>query len=355
MKAAIVKTNSIIEIKNLETPPLDSHEILVKMQACGICGSDVEKVFGKYGQPSMRLGHEPAGIITQVGSQVSEFDVGDRVFTHHHVACRSCHHCSHGNETMCSHYHKSNLEPCGLADEYIVPAWNLEHGGVLKIPDDMSFEEAAMIEPLACCIRAWNKFNHHKRDSAAILGVGPTGIMHAILAKFFGFGKVFCLDLNDYRLRFATTMYEEFLGPGVALHKFEIITIRSDNPDALEQIKSETEYDGVDVVIVATSSLKALQDAINFVSKGGTIVMFGVPSKGAMIDLDMDKIYSKEINIVSSYAASDFDTKDALEKISSKKIRVKQLITHRYNLDESQKAFEHAKTGKDAMKIIINN
>ena len=355
MKAAIVKTNSIIEIKNLEKVPPSPHEILVKMQACGICGSDVEKVFGKYGQPSMRLGHEPAGIITQVGSQVSEFDVGDRVFTHHHVACRSCHHCSHGNETMCSRYHKSNLEPCGLADEYIVPAWNLEHGGVLKIPDDMSFEEAAMIEPLACCIRAWNKFNHHKGDSAAILGVGPTGIMHAILAKFFGFGKVFCLDLNDYRLRFATTMYEEFLGPGVALHKFEIITIRSDNPDALEQIKSETTNEGVDVVIVATSSLKALQDAINFVSKGGTIVMFGVPSKGAMIDLDMDKIYSKEINIVSSYAASDFDTKDALEKISSKKIHVKQLITHRYNLDESQKAFEHAKSGDNAMKIIINN
>jgi len=341
MKAAIVKTNSIIEIKNLEKPTLGPREILVKMQACGICGSDVEKVFGKYGQPSMRLGHEPAGIITQVGSQVSEFDVGDRVFTHHHVACRSCHHCSHGNETMCSHYHKSNLEPCGLADEYIVPAWNLEHGGVLKIPDDMSFEEAAMIEPLACCIRAWNKFKHQKNDSVAILGVGPTGIMHALLAKLYGFGKVFCLDLNDFRLNFAK--------------KFETTTINSGNTNALEQIKSETANQGVDVVIVSTSSLNALKDAVNFVRKGGIIVMFGVPSKGAKVDLDMSEIYSKGVTIVNSYAASDVDTIHALDLISNKQIDVSQLITHKYNLQECQQAFAHAKSGDNAMKIIISN
>ena len=107
--------------------------------------------------------------------------------------------------------------------------------------------------------------------------------------------------------------------------------------------------------IVATSSLNALKDAVSFVRKGGTIVMFGVPSKGAMIDLDMSIIYSKEITIVSTYAASDFDTKEALEKISNKKINVKQLITHKYQLDECQKAFEHARSGKNAMKIIINN
>jgi len=185
MKAAVVKSNSNIEIKNIEKPPVGPGDMLVKMRACGICGSDVEKVFGKYGQPSMRLGHEPAGIITQVGSEISNFSVGDRVFTHHHVACYSddCHECSHGNETMCKKYYESNLEPCGLADEYVVPEWNVKHGGVLNIPDSMSFEEAAMIEPLACCIRAWSKFTHKKNDSVAILGVGPTGRMHAIACK----------------------------------------------------------------------------------------------------------------------------------------------------------------------------
>jgi L-iditol 2-dehydrogenase len=313
------------------------------MRACGICGSDVEKVFGKYGQPSMRLGHEPAGIITQVGSEVSDFNVGDRVFTHHHVACYSdgCHECSHGNETMCKKYYESNLEPCGLADEYLVPEWNIKHGGVIKIPDSMSFEEAAMIEPLACCIRAWNKVTYKNNDSAAILGIGPTGIMHAMLAKLYGFGKIFCLDLNEFRLDFAK--------------KFEVITINSGNLNALEQIKSETTNQGVDVAIVATSSLNALKDAISFVRKGGTIVMFGVPSKGANIELDMSEVYSKNLTIVNSYAASDFDTRDAVDKISNKQINVSQLITHKYNLEECQQAFVHAKSGDNAMKIIISN
>jgi len=240
MDAAIVKSNSNVEIKNVEKPHVGSGDILVKMRACGICGSDVEKVFGKYGQPSMRLGHEPAGMITQVGSEVSNFVVGDRVFTHHHVACYSddCHECNHGNETMCKKYYESNLEPCGLADEYVVPEWNVKHGGVLKIPDSMSFEDAAMIEPLACCIRAWNKFTHKNNDSIAVLGIGPTGIMHALLAKIYGFEKIFCLDFNEFRLDFTK--------------KFEAIAINSGNTNALEQIKSETANQGVDVVIVAT-------------------------------------------------------------------------------------------------------
>jgi L-iditol 2-dehydrogenase len=343
MKAAVVKGNSTIEIKNIEKQSLGPGDMLVQMRACGICGSDVEKVFGKYGQPSMRLGHEPAGIITQVGSEISNFSVGDRVFTHHHVACYSddCHECSHGNETMCKRYYESNLEPCGLADEYVVPGWNVKHGGVIKIPASMSFEEAAMIEPLACCIRAWNKFSRKKNDSVAILGVGPTGIMHALLAKLYGFGKVFCLDLNEFRLDFAK--------------KFETTAINSVNTNALEQIKSETADQGVDVVIVATSSLNALKDAVSFVRKGGTIVMFGVPSKGANVELDMSEIYSKGITIVNSYAASDLDTKEAAEKISNKQINVSQLITHKYNLEECQQAFVHAKSGDNAMKIIISN
>ena len=343
MKAAVVKSNSNIEIKNIENQSVGPGDILVKMRACGICGSDVEKVFGKYGQPSMRLGHEPAGTIMEVGSEISNFSVGDRVFTHHHVACYSddCHECNHGNETMCKKYYESNLEPCGLADEYIVPEWNVKHGGVLKIPDTMSFEDAAMIEPLACCIRAWNKFTHKNNDSIAVLGIGPTGIMHALLAKIYGFEKIFCLDFNEFRLDFAK--------------KFEAIAINSGNTNALEQIKSETANQGVDVVIVATSSLNALKDAVNFVRKGGTIVMFGVPSKGAIIDLDMSEIYSKGITIVNSYAASDFDTKEALEKISNKQINVSQLITHKYNLQECQEAFVHAKSGDNAMKIIISN
>ncbi|MFM7795412.1 MAG: alcohol dehydrogenase catalytic domain-containing protein, partial [Candidatus Nitrosotenuis sp.] len=206
MKAAVVKEPSHVEVREISNPSVGPGEILVKMQSCGICGSDVEKVFGKYGQPSMKLGHEPAGVIIEVGSMVKNLKKGDRVFTHHHVPCYSCHLCNHGNETMCPKYYETNLSPCGLSEEYVVPEWNVLHGGVLKIPDSMSFDEAAMIEPLACCIRSWNKFKSQKGDSVAIFGAGPTGMMHVMLAQAQEFSKVFALDINDFRLDYAKSL-----------------------------------------------------------------------------------------------------------------------------------------------------
>ena len=340
MKTASVRKPSVISVDETEKPTLGSGDVLVQMQACGICGSDLEKVFGQYGQPSMRLGHEPAGIVLDVGSDVTEFQKGDRVFTHHHVPCYDCHFCKHNNETMCPKYYETNLSPCGLSEEYVVPAWNVSHGGVLKISDSLSFEEAAMIEPLACCVRAWSKFSYQEGDSAAIFGVGPTGMMHVMLAQAKKFSKIFCFDVNDFRLDFSK--------------KFNITeSINSMNENRAQKILDQTNGMGVDVAIVATSSLKALEDAIDMVRKGGAIMMFGVPSKGAKLDLDMSKIYSKEITLVTSYAASDKDTKDALDLIESSQIDVKQLITHTYSIVDTQKAFDHARTGDNAMKIII--
>ena len=340
MKTAYVKEASKISIEDTEKPSLGSGDILVQMHACGICGSDLEKVFGSYGQPSMKLGHEPAGIVLEVGSNVVDLKKGDRVFTHHHVPCYSCHYCKHGNETMCKKYYETNLSPCGLSEEYVVPEWNVSHGGVLKLPDSMTFEEAAMIEPLACCVRAWEKYDYQEGDSVAIFGVGPTGMMHVMTAQAKNFSKIFCLDVNNFRLDFAK--------------KFNIFdTINSMDEQRMEKIFSQTEQRGVDVAIVATSSLKALEDAIEITRKGGVIMMFGVPSKGARIDLDMSKIYSKEITLFTSYAASDNDTKEALRLIESTEIDVKKLVTHTYPILDSQKAFDHARSGENAMKIII--
>jgi L-iditol 2-dehydrogenase len=342
MKAAFVKDSSRVVVEDVEKPILGTGDVLVKMRACGICGSDLEKVFGKYSQPSTRLGHEPSGTIEKVGENVMDFKKGDRVFVHHHVPCYSCHFCLHGNETMCEKYSETNLSPCGLAEEFIVPQWNVNHGGILKIPDSMSFEEAAMIEPLACCIRAWDKFSFQKGDSTAIFGVGATGMMHVMLSIVHEFDKIFCIDLNEFRLEFAK--------------KFNITdAIKSSVPDVKQKILDQTDNRGVDVAIVATGSLQALSSAIDLVRKGGTVVMFGVPSKDAMINLNMSVIYSKEITMISSYAASDSDTKAALELIESSKIDVKKLITHRYNIKDSPKAFEHAHHGVDSMKIIITN
>lgn len=341
MKAAFVKDLAVV-VDEIEKPTLGPGDILVKMQACGICGSDLEKVFGKYGQPSTRLGHEPSGIISEIGSNVTDFKKGDRVFVHHHVPCYSCHYCLHGNETMCKKYYETNLSPCGLAEEFIAPEWNVNHGGVLKLPDSMSFEEAAMIEPLACCIRAWNKFSYKEGDSAAIFGLGSTGMMHVMLSSANKFGKIFCIDLNDFRLEFSK--------------KFNITdTIKANDPQLNKKILEQTENRGVDVAIVATGSLEAVSNAIDAVRKGGTVVLFGVPSKGATMNIDMSVVYSKEITLVTTYAASDKDTKSALKLIESSSLDVKQLITHRYNISDSARAFEHAHTGSDSMKIIITN
>ena len=340
MKTAFVKEPSVISVDDVQNPQLNSGDVLVQMHACGICGSDLEKVFGQYGQPSMRLGHEPAGIIIGVGSSVSEFNVGDRVFTHHHVPCYDCHLCDHDNETMCQKYSETNLSPCGLSQEYVVPEWNVSNGGVLKLPNSVSFEEAAMIEPLACCVRAWRKYNYQQGDSVAVFGVGPTGMMHVMLAHAKKFSKIFCFDVNDFRLNFA--------------QKFDITkSINSGDETRKQLILEHTDGLGVDVAIVATSSMSALDDAIDMVRKGGSVMMFGVPSKDSKLDLDMNKIYSKEITLVTSYAASDVDTKEALHLIESSQINVKQLITHTYPIDDSQKAFDHARSGDNAMKIII--
>ena len=342
MKAAYVSGPADVQIKNTDRPQIGKGEISVIMKACGVCGSDLEKIYGKYTQPSMRLGHEPSGIVSVVGEGVTDFKKGDRVFTHHHVPCYSCHFCTHGNETMCQKYSETNLSPCGLAEEFVVPEWNVSHGGVIKLPDHVSFEEASMIEPLACCIRAWNKIKFKKGDSVAILGAGPTGMMHIMLSKVYGIQDIFCFDINDFRLDFAKKI-------GVTE------TIRSDNPDAYQKILAKTQNRGVDIVMLATGSLSAISQAIDFVRKGGTIMLFGVPSKDAKMSLDMSKVYSKEITITPSYAASEKDTNEAFKLIEQGTIDVKKLITHKFELGDSAKALDYAHQGKDSMKIIITN
>ncbi len=342
MKAAYVSGPADVQIKNIDRPQIGKGEILVTMKACGVCGSDLEKVYGKYSQPSMKLGHEPSGIVSAVNEGVTEFKKGDRVFTHHHVPCYSCHFCLHGNETMCQKYSETNLSPCGLAEEFIVPEWNVSHGGVIKLPDHVSFEEASMIEPLACCIRAWNKIKFKKGDSIAILGAGPTGLMHLMLSKIYGIQDIFCFDINDFRLSFTK--------------KFGITdAIRSDDPSAYQKILSKTQNRGVDIVMLATGSLNAIEQAVDFVRKGGTIMLFGVPTRNSEMSLDMSKIYSKEIIIATSYAAAENDTNEAFTLIEQGIVDVKKLITHKFDLVDSAKALDYAHQGKDSMKIIITN
>lgn len=344
MKAVSVIGKGLVSVDEVTAPKLmEDGDILIKMHACGVCGSDLEKVYGQYGMSSAKLGHEPSGEVINVGKSVNDFNVGDRVFIHHHVACYTCYFCRHGDYTMCDMYQKSNITPCGLSEQILVPEWNVSHGGVIRLPDTVTFDEASFIEPLGCCIRALNKCNFQKGDDIAIIGSGPAGIMHVKLAKAFGAGKIIVLDINDFRMNFVKKYGD--------VHIFNSIT----DKDLTRKIKDLTGHRGVDLSIVATGSTKALIQSFEITRKGGKIMLFGVPSKGSEIPIDVSKIYSNEQSLISCYAASEIETNQALKLITEKRIDVKQLITHRFSINRADEAIRCAHEANDAMKVIVTS
>lgn len=322
-----------------ELPKVNEDEMLVRMQTCGICGSDLEKVYGNYGMRSLRVGHEPAGAVIKVGKNLKKFQVGDRVFVHHHVSCYSCRYCLQGNYTMCNNYQTSNIEPCGLSEEFIVPKWNIEHGGVLKLPESISYDEAALIEPFACCIRGLNKISIKHGDNVAILGAGPTGVMHTLLARLWGANNIVVSDVNEFRLKF--------------VEKYGVTAVNLNLEKLDDVINSNTGSLGVDVTILATGSMKAFESSLRITRRGGKILLFGVPSVGSKYDLELNSLYSNEQIIIPSYGASEIETNQALSLMSDKSIDLLPLVTHRFQLRESDNAFKCAHEAVDAMKVLV--
>jgi L-iditol 2-dehydrogenase len=344
VKSVRIISQGVVQVYNISDNALEfksEGDILVGMKACGICGSDLEKVYGKYGMASARLGHEPAGEVLSIGKDVKGISIGDRVFVHHHVSCNSCHYCRHGNNTMCEYYQKSNIDPCGLADKFIVPAWNVERGGVLKLPDNLNYEQASLIEPLACCIRALNKIPFQKGDDLIIFGAGPAGIMLLTLAQIYGAGKIFVIDINNFRLEFS----QKYIPDAIFINPL--------NENFHKIIKDNTKNRGGDISIIATSSLTALSNAFEITRKGGYIILFGVPSKDSQFSLKASKLYSNEFSIVPSYAASEVETNQALKLLADGRLNLDFLITHKYALEDSPKAVTCARKALDCMKVII--
>ena len=341
MKAVFVRGQSAVSVDDVSDPQIvGAGDVVVRMRACGLCGSDLEKVYGEYAMASGRLGHEPAGEVLAVGKDVGGFAPGDRVFVHHHVPCFSCHYCLHNDHTMCPEYQKSNISPCGLAEQFLVPEWNVSRGGLIKLPDNMSFDEASLIEPFACCIRAWSKSGFRAGDDIAVLGAGPAGLMHVILAKAFGAGKVFVSDINDFRLGFAA--------------KYDVVTFNSiSNQNFIEEIKEKTDKRGVDIAIVATGSTKALFQSFGMTRRGGKVLLFGVPPKGSEMSVDMSRLYSSEHSLIPSYAASEIETNQAIKMMAEKRVDVLPLITHRFDIRDASAAIKCAHEAKDAMKVIV--
>lgn len=340
MKIAMYYSQEDIRIEETPTPKISDGEILVEMKACGICGSDLMDWYLKNRAPLV-LGHEPAGIIAEAGSKVRDFSVGERVFVHHHVACLTCHYCLHGDYTLCEHFHKTHIEPGGFSEYFRVPAPNLQID-TLKIPEHLSFEEATLIEPVGCCLRAFRKCKIQAGDSVAIIGAGPTGIIHTVLAKIFGAAKIVVSDLIDYRLKMA-----EKFGADVP--------VNPEKEDLAEVVKAETDGKGADLVIVAAPSIDAYKTGMGICRRGGKLCVFAPTSPGQYLPINPKELFFSEIQIIPSYSTSHLETRAALELIKSGRIDAKGLITHRFPLTGAAEAFKTVLKNKKSLKVIVLN
>ena len=338
MKVAMYYSQQDIRIEEIPIPEIGDDEILVEMKACGICGSDLMDWYLKSRAPLV-LGHEPAGTIAKKGRKVESVNLGDRVFVHHHVACLTCHYCVRGDYTLCEQFHSTNIKPGGLAEYFRVPAMNLQMD-TLKIPSGLSFEEATFIEPVGCCVRAIRKCNIQKGDSVAVIGAGATGLIHMTLSKIYGAAKTIVSDLIDFRLRFA-----ERLGADVA--------INPKHQDLTEVVKAETGGRGADLAIVTAPSLEAYKAGMDACRKGGKLCIFAPTRPGKLLQVSPKELFFSEIQIVPSYSTSHLETRMALQLLESGKIAVKELITNRFKLVETAKAFRTALESRESLKVIV--
>jgi L-iditol 2-dehydrogenase len=287
------------------------------------------------------LGHEPAGIVAEKGCKVRGFEEGDRVFVHHHVACLTCHYCLHGDYTVCEQFHNTNIKPGGFAQYFRVPAPNLQID-TLTIPETMSFEEATLIEPIGCCLRAINKSELRADDSVAIIGAGTTGIIHTMLSRLFGASHIIVSDLFDHRLDIARK-----LGADV------IVNPQRESFD--EVVRAETDGVGVDLAIVTAPSLNAYRAALGVCRKGGRLLVFAPTAPGQNLDMSPSELFFSEVRIIPSYSASHLETRQGLDLIRSERIRAKDLITHRYKLGQTADAFRTAMESNECLKVIVLN
>ncbi|MEM3677728.1 MAG: zinc-dependent dehydrogenase [Candidatus Bathyarchaeia archaeon] len=339
MKAAVLHGPHDVRVDEVPVPEVSSGEILVRMKACGVCGTDVEKMHGKFITPP-RLGHEVTGEVVEVGDKVENVQVGDRVFVHHHVPCYKCHYCRHGDYTMCKEFPETNLDPCGFAEYFRVPEVNVTRGAVLKLPSSIDFEKGTLIEPTACCIRGLNRSRLNVGDDALVIGAGPIGLTMVSLLRFYGAHTIIVSEVLDFRLRAA----EEFGADYVVNPTLE---------DLKGKVLEATEGRGADLVITAFGGSKAIVQGLECVRKGGQILLFGAPPRGEILSYDVSKIFINEIRIIPSYSTTEIETAIAAKLLDKYLKSMEKLITHRFPLGEAPQAIEFASKGKDVLKVLV--
>ncbi len=339
MRVVEYHANNDVRLVDLPVPEIGPDELLVQLRACGICASDVMEW---YMQPRAPLypGHEPVGVVAAVGDEVSQFSVGQRVFFHHHVPCMVCHFCQRGSFSQCATWRATRLYPGGLAEYVRVPAANVERD-VLLLPEGISFETATLIEPLACCLRGIERAALQVGDCVCILGAGSNGLTLAQLAQQRGAGRVIIVDPIAYRLQHARAT-----GIDIALDP-------SSQP-IVEQIQTVNQGRKPDVVIVTPSKVDAIQQGIELVGPGGTVLLFAPPTPEASVPITPNRFFFQEITLRTSYSAGPYETRQALELLLSGRMRVETLITHRFALHDAAQAFDVVAHPGNALKVVIS-
>ena len=337
MLVAVYYNNNDVRIRDVPKPEIGDDEILVKVMASGICGSDVTEWYRVPKAPRI-LGHEATGVIEEVGGEVAGLKVGDRVFVSHHVPCNKCRYCLRGNHTACETLHTTNYFPGGFAQYIRVPRINVE-SGVYKLPVGLSFAEGTFIEPLACVVRGQRLAGVRKDDVLLVIGSGVSGILHVQLAKRNGVRRVVVADINRYRLELAEKFGADFT-----------IDAKGDLSEKLKEVNGGRL---ADKVVVCTGAEQAALAALDCVDKGGLILFFAVPEPSVRVPLPINQFWRNEITVKTSYGAAPNDLAESLGILAEGKLNVKDMITHKLSLRQAAEGFRLMAEAGESLKVIL--
>ncbi|AFY55740.1 theronine dehydrogenase-like Zn-dependent dehydrogenase [Rivularia sp. PCC 7116] len=346
MKAQIFRGVNNLSYEEIPVPSLESDEVLVQVQVVGLCQSDIKKIRYPLYEPPRIFGHETAGIITAVGDKVEKWQVGQRVAVMHHIPCMRCSYCMNDNFSMCDTYKNivttAGFTPSGggFAEYVKVPGHIVENGGLIPIPDDISFEEASFVEPTNCCLKAVKKAEIAPGKTVLITGAGPIGLMFIMLVKYFG-GKAISTDLLPSRIQKALDVGAE-------------AAFDARDRDLSSKIQELTDGLGVDVTLLAVPSDKAFFQALDCTRKGGKILFFAEFPDELEIPINPNILYRREIDLMGSYSSSYRLQSLAADIVFNRRIDVKALISNSYSLENLSAAVEQAVTpSEDTYKILI--
>ena len=329
--------NRDVRSEEIPTPAIDSGELLVKVLASGICGSDVMEWYRIKKAPRV-LGHEITGEIVEVGKDVKKYKIGDRVFVSHHVPCNTCRYCLNGFHTVCDTLRSTNFDPGGFAEYIRVPRINVDRG-VFTLPEEISFEEGVFIEPLACVLRGQRLVKLMPGQTVFIIGSGISGLLHIALARASGAGRVIASDINEYRLRAARKF-----GADEAIEAKEI------SPSLVQEVNGNRL---ADLVIVCAGSLSAYRQALETVDRGGTVLCFAPIEPGIDFPFPLFNFWNDGIAFLSTYGGSPFDIITAIELIRAHRLPLLEMITHRLLLSEANVGFKLVSEAQESIKVII--